>query len=61
MLIINSTYSPSSTSLKRLREAIKTFRTTERKCANEFWLKTSGSIHAVADRGDIKSVYDRII
>ena len=53
-------HDPSSTSLKRLREARKTFRKTARKCANEFWLKTSAGIQAAADRGDTKSVYDGI-
>ena len=50
----------SSTSLNRLREARKVFRRTARKCANEFWLKTSASIKAAADRADTKSVYDGI-
>ena len=53
-------HDPSSTSLNRLREARKGFRRTARKCTNEFWLKTSASIQAAADRGDTKSVYDGI-
>ena len=53
-------HDPSSTSLNRLREARKTFRKIARKCANEFWLKTSAGIQAAADRGYTKSVYDGI-
>ena len=51
---------PSSTSLKRLLEAKKTFQKTAKKCANKFWLKTSASIQFSADRGNTKSVYDGI-
>ena len=36
-------HDPSSTNLKRLREAKKTFRKTTRKCTNQFRLKTSAS------------------
>ena len=53
-------HDPSCTNLKSLREARKTFRKAARKCANEFWLKTSAGIQAAADRGDTKSVYDGI-
>ena len=53
-------HDPSNASLKRLRDARKTFRKTARKCANEFWLTISAGIQAVADRGDYKSVYDGI-
>ena len=47
-------------SLNRLREARKVFRRTPKNYANEFWLKTSASIKAAADRADTKSVYDGI-
>ncbi|MCP4267312.1 MAG: hypothetical protein GY777_17355, partial [Candidatus Brocadiaceae bacterium] len=53
-------HDPSSTSLKRLREARNNFRKTARKCATEFWLKASARIQAAADRGDTKSVYEGI-
>ena len=53
-------YDASCTSLEWLRKARKTFRKTARKCAKEFWLKTSAGIRAAADRGDTKSVYDVI-
>ena len=33
---------------------------TERRCATEFWLKTSASIQPAADKGDTKSVFDGI-
>ena len=33
---------------------------TMNKCTKSFWLKTSSSIQAAADRGDIKSVCDGI-
>ena len=45
-------HDPSSMSLKRLREAGKTFR--KRKCANEFWKTTSADIKGTANRGNNK-------
>ena len=33
---------------------------TMNKCTKSFWLKTSSSIQAAADRGDTKSVYGEI-
>ena len=50
----------SSTSLNRLREAIKVFRRTANECAIDFWLKTSARIQTAAVRGDTKLVHDGI-
>ena len=48
----------SSTSLKKLREAIKTYPETARKQTNEFWSKASARIQAATDQGDTKLVYE---